>query len=152
MVEEGGKALAAYLKPREEGEVKTELADEIADVVKTLGQVAEYWLSDPQRAVEVQTEPRQGLSRSVGRAPSKRLAGETIEPVAAPDAERQALRRSEWSSNQFFDFLKQAYLLTSRLGRATWSRTPTGSTRTRGTRPSSTSSRSPTRSRRRTSC
>src|SRR4051794_23870532 len=48
MVEEGGKALAAYLKPREEGEVKIEPADEIADVVKTLGHVAEYWLSDPQ--------------------------------------------------------------------------------------------------------
>src|SRR6185436_1754876 len=54
MVEEGGKALAAYLKPREEGSVKAEPADEIADVVKTLGHVAEYWLSDPQRAVEVQ--------------------------------------------------------------------------------------------------
>src|SRR5882724_2917837 len=37
MVEEGGKALAAYLKPREEGEVKAEPSDEIADVVKTLG-------------------------------------------------------------------------------------------------------------------
>jgi hypothetical protein len=54
MVEEGGKALAAYLKPREDGAVKIEPADEIADVVKTLGHVAEYWLSDPQRAVEVQ--------------------------------------------------------------------------------------------------
>ena len=54
MVEEGGKALAAYLKPREDGTVKAEPADEIADVVKTLGHVAEYWLSDPQRAVEVQ--------------------------------------------------------------------------------------------------
>src|SRR5215216_2333116 len=54
LVEEGGKALAAYLKPREEGTIKAEPADEIADVVKTLGHVAEYWLSDPQRAVEVQ--------------------------------------------------------------------------------------------------
>ena len=37
MVEEGGKALAAYLKPREEGKVKAELSDEVTDVVKTLG-------------------------------------------------------------------------------------------------------------------
>src|SRR6187455_2310053 len=43
MVEEGGKALAAYLKPREQGEVKIEPSEEIADVVKTFGQVAEYW-------------------------------------------------------------------------------------------------------------
>src|ERR1044072_8453534 len=76
MVEEGGKALAAYLKPREVGEVKIEPADEIADVVKTLGQVAEYWLSDPQRAVEIQT----GLGKAyleLWLAASKRLAGES---------------------------------------------------------------------------
>ena len=66
MIEEGGKALAAYMKPREEGKIKGELADDIADVVKTIGQVAEYWLSDPQRTVELQIEPRPRLSRSVG--------------------------------------------------------------------------------------
>src|SRR5450631_1503894 len=55
MIEEGGKALAAYMKPREEGKFKGELTDEVTDVVKTVGQVAEYWLSDPKRAVEIQT-------------------------------------------------------------------------------------------------
>ena len=56
MMEEGGKALAAYLKPREDGSIKAEPTDEMADVVKTLGHVAEYWLSEPQRSVEVQTQ------------------------------------------------------------------------------------------------
>src|ERR1043165_8889755 len=60
LIEEGGKALAAYLKPREEGKIKTELAEDITDAVKSLGRVAEYWLSDPQRAFELQT--------SLGRA------------------------------------------------------------------------------------
>ena len=113
MVEEGGKALAAYLKPREEGQVQTEPADEITDVVKTLGQVAEYWLSDPQRAVELQSQPRQGLSRSVGRggqAPGRRdgRAGRR-----SPIRSDKRFADPEWSSNQFFDFLKQAYLLTA---------------------------------------
>ena len=36
MVEEGGRALAAYLKPREEGRMHGEYA-EFVDVVKTLG-------------------------------------------------------------------------------------------------------------------
>jgi polyhydroxyalkanoate synthase len=115
MVEEGGKALAAYLKPREVGEVKIEPADEIADVVKTLGQVAEYWLSDPQRAVEVQT----GLGKAyleLWMAASKRLAGETIEPVAAPAPGDKRFNDPEWSSNQFYDFMKQAYLLTTQWG------------------------------------
>ncbi len=115
MVEEGGKALAAYLKPREVGEVKIKPADEIADVVKTLGHVAEYWLSDPQRAVEVQT----GLGKAyleLWVAASKRLAGEQIAPVAAPAPGDKRFADPEWSSNQFYDFLKQAYLLTTQWG------------------------------------
>ena len=66
MVEEGGKALAAYLKPREDGEVKAEPADEIADVVKTLGHVAEYWLSRPAARRRGADRARQVLSRPVG--------------------------------------------------------------------------------------
>jgi polyhydroxyalkanoate synthase subunit PhaC len=113
LVEEGGRALAAYLKPREEGrDDDSELADEIAEVVKTLGQVAEYWLADPQRAVEVQT--------SLGRAyldlwasAVKRLAGEATPPVATPAPGDKRFNDPEWTQNQFFDFLKQAYLLTA---------------------------------------
>ncbi len=111
MVEEGGKALAAYLRPREEGKIKSEMADSVADVVKTIGQVLEYWLADPQRALELQT--------SLGRAflelwavAAKRLAGEEAAPVVAPDPRDKRFADPEWSQNQFFDFLKQVYLLT----------------------------------------
>jgi polyhydroxyalkanoate synthase len=110
IMEEGGKALAAYLKPREEGHVDDQYA-EVTDVVKTLGQVADYWLRDPQRALELQS--------SLGRAyldlwanTVKRMAGEEVAPVAAPDPRDKRFADPEWSSNQFFDFLKQAYLLT----------------------------------------
>jgi polyhydroxyalkanoate synthase len=112
VVEEGGKALAAYLKPREEGEVKIEPSDEIADVVKTLGHVAEYWLSDPQRAVEVQA----GLGKAyldLWAAAVKRMAGESVAPVVQPDPRDKRFADPEWTSNQFYDFLKQSYLLTT---------------------------------------
>jgi poly[(R)-3-hydroxyalkanoate] polymerase subunit PhaC len=110
LIEEGGKALAAYLKPREEGKIKGDGAEDITDVVKSVGRVAEYWLSDPRRALDVQT--------SLGRAylelwasAVKRMAGEQAEPVVAPDPRDKRFADSEWSQNQFFDFLKQAYLL-----------------------------------------
>ena len=54
LVEEGGRALAAYLKPREDHPDNHDLADEMNEVVKTLGHVAQYWLSDPQRTIELQ--------------------------------------------------------------------------------------------------
>jgi polyhydroxyalkanoate synthase len=115
MVEEGGKALAAYLRPREDGTIKIEPADEIADMVKTFGQVAEYWLSDPQRATEIQTT----LGRAyleLWAAAAKRLSGEEVAPVIAPDPRDKRFADPEWSSNQFYDFIKQAYLLSTQWG------------------------------------
>ena len=113
LVEEGGRALAAYLKPREQGrDDDGTAADEVAEVVKTLGQVMEYWLADPQRSLELQT--RLGKSYlDLWAAAVKRLAGEAAPPVAAPAANDKRFSDPEWTSNQFFDFLKQAYLLTT---------------------------------------
>jgi polyhydroxyalkanoate synthase subunit PhaC len=110
MMEEGGKALAAYLKPREEGQVDDQYA-EMTDVVKTLGQVADYWLRDPQRALHVQSELGKAYLDLWANA-VKRMAGEKVEPVVQPDPKDRRFADPEWSSNQFFDFLKQAYLLT----------------------------------------
>ncbi len=111
LVEEGGKALAAYLKPREEGKIKNEMADDVADVVKTVGLILEYWLSDPERALQLQT--------NLGRAfldlwavAAKRMAGEEAAPAVAPDPKDKRFADPEWSQNQFFDFLKQLYLLS----------------------------------------
>ncbi len=111
LVEEGGKALAAYMKPREEGKIKSDAAEDIADVVKTVGQILEYWLSDPERALELQTS----LGRSfleLWAVAAKRLAGEEAAPAVAPDPKDKRFADAEWSQNQFFDFLKQVYLLS----------------------------------------
>jgi polyhydroxyalkanoate synthase len=110
IMEESGRALAAYLKPREEGRVDDQFA-QVTDVVKTLGQVADYWLRDPQRALQLQSSLGKAYLDLWGNA-VKRMAGEQVEPVAAPDPRDKRFTDPEWSSNQLFDFLKQAYLLT----------------------------------------
>jgi polyhydroxyalkanoate synthase len=113
LIEEGGKALAAYLKPREEGKIRDDTAEQIADTVRTVGQVAEYWFSDATRSAALQTQ----LGRSyldLWASAAKRLNGEPSEPVIAPDPKDKRFADPEWSRNQFFDFLKQAYLLTNK--------------------------------------
>jgi len=112
MVEQGGRALAAYLKPREEGRVADDSADLVTDAAKTLGKVMEYWLADPQRSIHLQ----QTLGKTyldLWASAARRLAGEPSAPVATPDPRDKRFSDPEWSSNQYFDFLKQAYLLTS---------------------------------------
>ena len=41
------------------------------------------------------------------------MAGEEPAPVVAPDPKDRRFADPEWSSNQFFDFVKQAYLLSA---------------------------------------
>ena len=113
LIEESGKALAAYLRPREEGKIKSGISDEVTDAIKTLGHVAEYWLADPQRTVEAQSALVTGFM-DIWTNALKKMSGEAHEDAIKPDPRDNRFKDPEWTNNQYFDFLKQAYLLTSR--------------------------------------
>ncbi len=112
LIEEGGRAIAAYLKPVEAGGRSGEYADEIADAAATLAQVMEFWYADPQRVIEMQSRLGKSYLDLVAST-ARRLAGEASAPVAKPDPADKRFADPEWSSNQYFDFLKQAYLVTA---------------------------------------
>ncbi len=112
LVEESGKAMAAYLKPREDGKARDEMAEDIADVVKTLNQVGEYWMADPKRTLEAQTSLFKGYMELWAQT-MRRMSGEPAAPVVQPDARDKRFAHPEWSSNPFFDTIKQMYLLTA---------------------------------------
>jgi polyhydroxyalkanoate synthase len=111
-MESGGRALAAYLKPRESGELKDKSPDEMAEVIKTLTTVAEYWLSDNERASDLQTRMAKGYLDLWGSA-MRRLVGEDTPPAISPSPRDKRFADPEWKSNQFFDFMMQLYLLTT---------------------------------------
>jgi polyhydroxyalkanoate synthase subunit PhaC len=113
LVEEGGRALAAYLQPREKGHADREAAEEINEVAKTLGHVLQYWLADPQRSLELQGKVGKAYL-DLWASAARRMAGEPSAPVVTPTPGDKRFADPEWTSNQFFDFLKQAYLLSSR--------------------------------------
>src|SRR4030088_3422708 len=52
-MESSGQALAAYLKPRESGELKNKPPSELGEVIKAFSAVAEYWLTDNERSAEL---------------------------------------------------------------------------------------------------
>jgi polyhydroxyalkanoate synthase len=111
-MENSGKALAAYLKPRESGEVVDKPPNELAEMVKTLTAVAEYWLSDNERSSDLQTRIAKGYLDLWGSA-TRRLAGEEAPPAISPAPRDKRFADPEWKSNQFFDFVMQLYLLTT---------------------------------------
>ncbi len=113
MVEQAGKAASAWAEPREKGEMRDSVAEPAADMVKTFSKLTEYWLSDPQRALEAQTKLFSGYM-SVWTNAIQRAAGEQTEDAVKPEKGDKRFQDPEWGRNAFFDFLKQAYLVTSR--------------------------------------
>src|ERR1700751_4428672 len=111
-MESGGRALAAYLQPRQSGEVQDKPPAELAEVIKTFTKVAEYWLSDNERASDVQTRMAKGYLDLWGSA-ARRLAGQEAMSAIAPSPRDKRFADPEWKSNQFFDFMMQLYLLTT---------------------------------------
>ncbi|WP_342362013.1 class I poly(R)-hydroxyalkanoic acid synthase [Terrarubrum flagellatum] len=109
MVEEGARLQAAYLKPVERGEIPATAADEVQEVVRTLGQVAQSWLSSPEKAIEAQTRFTTGFIDLWART-LRRMGGEQTEPLLKPASGDKRFNDPEWSESPFFDFLKQAYL------------------------------------------
>src|ERR1700739_2341451 len=111
-MESSGQALAAYLKPRESGEVRDKPPSELGEVIKTFSAVAEFWLSDETRSAELQSKLGKAYIDLWGSA-VRRMAGEDAKPAISPSPRDRRFADPEWKSNQFFDFVLQLYLLTT---------------------------------------
>jgi polyhydroxyalkanoate synthase subunit PhaC len=112
-IEQGGKVLAAYLAPRQSGEIKTTVAADIGEMVRSIGRVAEYYMTDPQRAFAAQAALTKQFV-DLWASTLQRLQGEQAPPVAAPDVSDKRFADAAWRDNPYFDFIKQAYVLTTR--------------------------------------
>ncbi|BAV45731.1 class I poly(R)-hydroxyalkanoic acid synthase [Mesorhizobium sp. 113-1-2] len=115
MIEQAGKAASAWAEPRERGEVRDHVAEPVVDMVKTFSKLSEYWLADPQRALEAQTRLFAGYMTVWANA-IQRVSpnAEAPDDAVKPDRGDKRFQDPEWGRNAFFDFLKQAYLVTSR--------------------------------------
>ncbi|RUU59943.1 class I poly(R)-hydroxyalkanoic acid synthase, partial [Mesorhizobium sp. M2C.T.Ca.TU.002.02.1.1] len=115
MIEQAGKAASAWTEPREKGEVRDHVAEPVVDMVKTFSKLSEYWLGDPQRALEAQTRLFAGYMTVWANAIQKvNPNAEAPQDAVQPERGDKRFQDPEWGRNAFFDFLKQAYLVTSR--------------------------------------
>ena len=112
MIEQAGKAASAWIEPRQQGRVQNDSSGNLTDIANVLGKVSEYWLCDPQRALQAQTDLF-GRYLSLWNASIQTMAGEKSSDVITPEKGDRRFNDSEWDENQFFSFMKQTYLLTS---------------------------------------
>ncbi|MBB4142271.1 PHA/PHB synthase family protein [Rhizobium rhizoryzae] len=112
-VENFGKAATEWIGPRERGEVIDPI-DPVAEMVKTLSKVIEYWMSEPQRTLDAQSLL---LSSYMGIWMNTLQRIATGEAAADPDDLPKDKRFSDedWRKNPFFSLMRQIYQVT-----ATW--------------------------------
>jgi polyhydroxyalkanoate synthase len=84
----------------------------MAEAAKTLGQVAEYWLADPQRTLDAQTRLMKAYFE-IWSGALKRMGGETAGSSAQPPDTDKRFADPVWSESPLFDALRQAYLATA---------------------------------------
>ena len=113
LMEESGKAWTGMLS-RSNGNGANPMSSmsEISEATKLFSDLAQKWMAEPAKLAEAQGELMRGYA-DLWTASMKRLMGETVEPVAKPEPGDNRFRDPEWSANPFFDFWKQAYLLTT---------------------------------------
>jgi polyhydroxyalkanoate synthase subunit PhaC len=109
VVELAGKAASAWIEPRERGEAVDVGPVSLPDFFGTLSKIADFWLADPRRAAEAQSNLMASYVGVWGET-LKRLSGAEPSPPSAAD---KRFAHPEWTENPFFDALKRFYLSTA---------------------------------------
>jgi polyhydroxyalkanoate synthase len=89
------------------------VASEVSEAAKSLGEIARHWVAEPTKLATAQGELFKSYADLWGRS-VRRFLGEEVEPVVKPEPGDNRFKDPDWSNGQFFDFWKQAYLITSR--------------------------------------
>ncbi len=111
-VDRGLEAMARMLNNRKLVYGPYSAPTEASEASHALAPIMEYWLSQPQKLNEAQTRLATDFVELWGRT-YQRFLGHDVEPVATPEQSDRRFADPEWQENPLFDFMKQAYLLTS---------------------------------------
>ncbi len=82
------------------------------EAAKVFGQVARQWVNDPAKLMNAQGQLLSSYADLWGRS-VRRFMGEDVEPVVSSERGDNRFKDADWDEKQFFDFWKQAYLLTA---------------------------------------
>ncbi len=110
--EQSGEAIKRFLDRPDTGVSPFSAGSEMTEASRTMQDLAQLWMNNPTKLAESQLKLMQGYGE-VWTNSVRRLAGESVKPVAEPPLSDNRFKDEEWSSNPYFDYWKQVYLLTS---------------------------------------
>ncbi len=114
LFDQGAKAFSTLAeRSSANGQGPYSMASEAGEAAKSLGEIARHWVTEPSKFAAAQGELFKSYADLWGRS-FRRFLGEEVEPVVEPEPGDNRFKDPDWSNGQFFDFWKQAYLITSR--------------------------------------
>ena len=113
LTEEAGKAMTGILERSNGNAGPFSLSSEVTEAAKLFTEIAQHWLADPGRVAETQAALVRDYLQLAGNT-AQRMMGAEAPPVAEPEPGDNRFNDPEWSRNPYFDFWKQAYLITTR--------------------------------------
>lgn len=111
--EEGTRAMSELLERNDAKPSPFSPASEMSIATKAMAELAEKWIQDPVRLAKAQARLYTAYSE-VWANVMKRMLGEQEPPVAVPEPGDTRFKDPEWTNNPYFDFWKQAYLVTTK--------------------------------------
>ena len=123
LMEGGTRAMTDLLERADAKPSPFSPASEMAIATETMTKLAEKWLSDPVKLATAQSELYASYA-SIWTNTVKRMMGEQVAPVAAPEPGDTRFKDPEWNSNPYFDFWKQSYLVTTKWADGLMAQTP----------------------------
>ncbi len=109
----GGQIVAKIVNDKDKRDGAFTVVGGLADAGKIFAPIAQHWMGDPQGLAAAQAKLNQDLIELWGRT-YKRFLGEEVAPMVKPSPGDTRFQDREWTENAFFDFLRQAYLISGR--------------------------------------
>ena len=110
LMNEAGKVVGAFARNQQSAEQSQN--SELTDAVKSIGSVAESWMSDPQKALIAQTTLSTGMLNLWQHTLKRMMGEESTAPMPLDPADKR-FSHPEWNSNPFYDFIRQAHAVTT---------------------------------------
>jgi polyhydroxyalkanoate synthase len=130
VVEDSGRIWAGFLEKSNGSSGPMPGMSEMTEATRAMGDVAARWMAEPARLAEAQGT----LYRSyveLWNSTLRRMMGQDADPVVTPAPGDNRFKDPEWSSNPYYDYWKQAYLLATNWAEKTLEQTQGLDERTR---------------------
>jgi len=113
LMEEGQKVFNELLERAQGASGGYTATGDWSEAAKLFSEIAQPWMAEPAKLVAAQATLFGQFMRLMMHA-SERAMGREAPPVATPEPGDNRFSDPEWTRNPYFDFWKQAYLITSR--------------------------------------